>query len=408
MHVPSVCRPHRGLPYLQRHGSSSVVEHLACFVPHSSPRYSPQHRVYDICVASYVATQLELCCCDNSSARRSKVAHSALAKRMRGVLFTSRRMPTLLSSCCSRRVGPPCNNAYMNAKRMSSSKATLTKPSILVAPATVRISSDLAMGCSSIRHSAALRLLDHHLHTTGLLPRPSQSAGVDIYCAGQAVTTFPHGSVLLDELHDPANHFTAKSHMWVAKAGQGSSITFGGAITLNELVLATCSRVFVRIDLETGRSIKITEEERSSSFVVDNDWDGVTRFCHAIPTVNQLSTRISKDVASDRSLLGDEVLTVAVGPQHINHGDHVDHAFLAETAAHALSLGCSSEADLSVSSPSTLLIQYLAPGRLGQELCCHVKDNIASVWGDDGDGGMQLLVLAERCFEGDSPIPPRK
>ena len=272
----------------------------------------------------------------------------------------------------------------------------------------MRISSDLAMGCSSIRHSAALRLLDHHLHTTGLLPRPSQSVGVDIYCVGQAVTTFPHGSVLLDELHDPANHTAAKSHIWVAKAGQGSSVTFGGAITLNERVLATCSRVFVRIDLETGRPMKITEEERSSTFAVDNDWDGVARFDHAIPTVNQLSTRISKDTTNDRSLAGEKVLTVAVGPQHINHGDHVDHAFLAETAAHALSLGCSSEANLSVSSPSTLLIQYLAPGRLGQELCCHVKDNIASVWGDDGGGGMQLLVLAQRCFEGDSPIPPRK
>ena len=284
---------------------------------------------------------------------------------------------------------------------MTSSKVPITKPPLLEAPATVRISSDLAMGCSSIRHSAALRLLDHHLHTTGLLPRPSQSTGVDIYCVGQAVTTFPHGPVLLDKLHDPANHSAAKSHVWVAKAGQGSSITFGGAITLNELVLATCSRVFVRIDLETRRPMKITEEERSSTFIVDNDWDGVTRFDHAIPTVNQLSARISKDMASDRSSAGDEVLVVTVGPQHINHGDHVDHAFLAETAAHALFLAECPEADLSVSSPSTLLVQYVAPGRLGQELRCHVKDNIASVWGDDGDGGgMQLLVLAERCIEG--------
>lgn len=267
------------------------------------------------------------------------------------------------------------------------------------------------MGCSSIRHSSALRVLDHHLHTTGLLPRPPQSEGVDIYCVGQAVTTFPHGSVLLDELHDPSNHSAAKSHIWVAKAGQGSSITFGGAITLNGLVLATCSRVFVRIDLETGRPMKITEEERSSTFVVDDDWDGVTRFDHAIPTVNQLSTRIGKDMTRDRSLAGEEVLAVTVGPQHINHGDHVDHAFLAETAAHALFVGFS-EANLSVPSPSTLLVQYLAPGRLGQELRCHVKDNIASVWGDD-DG--QLLLLAEQqyfeqviCFEGDSPTPPGK
>ncbi|KAL7525318.1 hypothetical protein ACHAWF_001308 [Thalassiosira exigua] len=302
------------------------------------------------------------------------------------VAFAARQAPTLLSSC------PPRILAEYIANRMVSSKAPVS-PQLLEAPATVRISSDLAMGCSSIRHSAALRVLDHHLHTTGLLPRPSMSAGVDIYCVGQAVTTFPQqDSLLLDELHHPSNHSAAKSHLWVACAGRGSSITFGGSITLNELVLATCSRVFVRIDLETGRPMKITEEERSSVFAIDDDADGSKRFGHSIPTVSQL-----EDVARSRSLSGDEVLAVTVGPQHINHGDHVDHAFLAETAHHALSLGCPEIAlsNSRDSSPSTLLVQYLGPGRLGQELRCHVKDKIATVWGNDGTGRMQPLVLAE-------------
>ena len=204
---------------------------------------------------------------------------------------------------------------------------------------TVRISSDLAMGCSTIRHSAALRILDHHLHTTGLLPRPSAN-GVDIYCVGQAVTTFPKHSLLLDELHNPLNNTATKSHVWVSRAGQGSSITFGGAVTLNDLVLATCSRVFVRVDLESGRPMRVTEEESSSIFAVDGDCNGMGRFGHSIPRVDKINTGDDMLSGSTRSLAGDEVLTVSVGPQHINHGDHVDHAFLAETASHALFLGC--------------------------------------------------------------------
>jgi hypothetical protein len=267
---------------------------------------------------------------------------------------------------------------------------------------TVRISSDLAMGCSSIRHSAALRILDHHLHTTGLLPRPSASEGVDIYCVGQAVTTFPHHSVLLDELHNPRNHAATKSHVWVARAGQGSSITFGGAVTLNDLVLTTCSRVFVRVDLESGRPMRVTKEESSSIFAVDSDWNGVGRFGLSIPRVDQINTGHDILSGSARSLAGDEVLCASVGPQHINHGDHVDHAFLAETASHALFLGCPEMSNLAYGADaesSTLLVQYLAPGRLGQELRCHVKDRkLASVWGDDGAGEWQLLVMAKQTM----------
>eukprot|EP00563_Minutocellus_polymorphus_P006258 CAMPEP_0181045778 /NCGR_PEP_ID=MMETSP1070-20121207/13994_1 /TAXON_ID=265543 /ORGANISM="Minutocellus polymorphus, Strain NH13" /LENGTH=289 /DNA_ID=CAMNT_0023124339 /DNA_START=143 /DNA_END=1010 /DNA_ORIENTATION=- len=289
---------------------------------------------------------------------------------------------------------------------MASSKAPATSPHstgfsasapLLEAPATVRISSDLVIGCSSIRHSAALRILDHHLHTTGLLPRPSAGdAGVDIYCVGQAVTAFPQNSLLLDELHKSSNNAAAKSHVWVARAGQGSSIIFGGAITLNELVLTTCSRVFVRVDLESGRPMRVTEEERSSIFAVDDDWNGRGRFGHSIPRVDQLNAGDDTLSRSCRSLAGDEVLTVVVGPQHINHGDHVDHAFLAETASHALFLGCPETSNKTYgmdAESSTLLVQYLAPGRLGQELRCHVKDQqLASVWGDDGAGKWQLLV----------------
>lgn len=206
--------------------------------------------------------------------------------------------------------------------------------------------------------------------------------------------------MLLDELHNLRNHAATKSHVWVARAGQGSSITFGGAVTLNDLVLTTCSRVFVRVDLESGRPMRVTEEESSSIFAVDSDWNGVGRFGRSIPRVDQINTGDDILSGSARSLAGDEVLSVSVGPQHINHGDHVDHAFLAETASHALFLGCPSNLAYGTDAESsTLLVQYLAPGRLGQELRCHVKDKkLASVWGDDGTGGWQLLVMAKQTM----------
>lgn len=78
----------------------------------------------------------------------------------------------------------------------------------------------------------------------------------------------------------------------------------------------------------------------------------------------------------------------------------MDHAFLAETASHALYLANPSFAK---EDKSTLSIQYLAAGYLGQELNCNVtKDatgiDIASIWGrliDDGGSSMQLLCLAK-------------
>jgi len=233
---------------------------------------------------------------------------------------------------------------------------------------------------------------------------------VDIYCVGQAVTTYRHPT-LLEDLHHAPNQTLAESHIWVANAG-GSSITFGSAVTLGDKTLATCSRVFLRIDTSTRRPIKITNEERSTLYAVDEDGDGKLRFGVPIPKVRQINfsgngTNTATSGVSDvdrTAIAGEEVLAVTVGPQHINHSDHVDHTFLADTAYHALYL--STPPGDEAQESTTLGVHYLAPGRLGQELRCHKHKTddgaFVSMWGDDGAGGWKLLVLANQLFE---PLP---
>jgi hypothetical protein len=312
--------------------------------------------------------------------------------------------------------------------------------------ASVRISSDLEIGSCFLRHSSALRILDNHLHTTNLLPRPdvsnssssSSSKRKDIFCIGQAVTCYRQPS-LLDELHkfsnqDDQSNNGARTHVWVADAGS-SAITFGGAITFAGMTLATSSRIFIRVDVSsaggTPQPIKITDTERSTMYNTnhrkeenDNDLDGSIQFGHAIPKMNKISllddngddwnnNDNNKVIYRSPLIAGEEVLSVIVGPQHINHGNHVDHAFLADTAFHALFLGgrgspdCGGDELLEMPiDQSTLRVQYMNPGKIGQELRCHVKDGkIASVWGrdivrdtDDTENDDTLLVLAEESF----------
>ena len=306
--------------------------------------------------------------------------------------------------------------------------------------ASVRISSDLEIGSCFLRHSSALRILDNHLHTTNLLPRPavsnsisSSSKTIDIYCIGQAVTCYRQPS-LLDELHKFSNQDQtnnnksgATTHIWVADVGS-SAITFGGAITFAGMTLATSSRIFIRVDVSSGgipRPIKITDNERSTMYTIHRgEENDIVQFGHAIPKMKKMSlldedgddennNDPNKVICRSPLTAGEEVLSVMVGPQHINHGNHVDHAFLADTAFHALFLGgrgspdCGGDELLEMPiDQSTLRVQYMNPGKIGQELRCHVKDGkIASVWGrdtvrdtDDTENDDTLLLLAEESF----------
>eukprot|EP00578_Thalassiosira_sp_NH16_P000459 CAMPEP_0181130306 /NCGR_PEP_ID=MMETSP1071-20121207/29791_1 /TAXON_ID=35127 /ORGANISM="Thalassiosira sp., Strain NH16" /LENGTH=289 /DNA_ID=CAMNT_0023216363 /DNA_START=167 /DNA_END=1034 /DNA_ORIENTATION=+ len=288
---------------------------------------------------------------------------------------------------------------------MVSSFSYTASSSETAVPASIRISSDLAVGSQCLRHSAALRIVDNHLHTTNFLPGSyrepravSSNSNIDKYCVGQAVTTYRHPP-LLDLLHDRENQMLVKSHVWLAGVGNGSSLTFGGAVTLADLTLATCSRVFVRVDATDQN----TGEERGSKFCLGDDCDGKGRFGFSIPEVKQISFGSGDANAKpELSKAGEEVLAVRVGPQHMNHGDHVDHAFLADTASHALHLADPKAGMelLTKADQSTLSVQYLAAGHLGKTLNCYAKNNdrwsiIASTWGESDAGTNQLLTLAE-------------
>jgi hypothetical protein len=61
------------------------------------------------------------------------------------------------------------------------------------------------------------------------------------------------------------------------------------------------------------------------------------------------------------------VLDFPIGPQAMNFGNHVDHAALAEVLSHAFFL-----AGQEPPSPSTLYVQYVSPGTLGQTLECYL------------------------------------
>jgi len=165
--------------------------------------------------------------------------------------------------------------------------------------------------------------------------------------------------------------------------------------------VATCNRVLVKIDETSRKPIQVSEKERLRTYVVDDDASGEERFNHSIPAL----TRWDMDQESWRnhSLLP-VLLRVRVGPQHINHFDHCDHAFLAETASHSLSIIASTTQErVEPSAPSTLCVQYVTPGFLGQEIECRVDGSggMVTLWGHpktriEGNSARELLVIAEQ------------
>ena len=293
-----------------------------------------------------------------------------------------------------------------NSRRRAPFLSILKKQDYSTLPATLRTSSDLDIGCYSVRHSAALRIMDHHLHVSGIIPHSVSvddgSERVDYlhdwYCVGQAVTCYPRKQLLLESL----NCFdTIKSHVWVSSVGSGSSVTFGNAITMKDSIcLASASRVFART--KARKSAPFTDDERQKliqhhSLSSNVPIDFVN---HPLPELKRLTE------PPHNQLQEEPILKVWIGPQHINFADHVDHAFLAETASHALflsSFGNKTPAHNIVSHeksllPSTLSLNYRSPGMLGQVVHCFIHDNATFIYAS-GDNKRrdqhQLLLMAE-------------
>eukprot|EP00984_Skeletonema_dohrnii_P016826 scaffold7529_cov138-Skeletonema_dohrnii-CCMP3373.AAC.11 len=146
---------------------------------------------------------------------------------------------------------------------------------------------------------------------------------------------------------------------------------------LKDETLATTQRVFCRVSSSASASAAFTDQERN-------------KFLELHPTEDVSFPQLERFEAKlpDSKNLKSVVLSVKVGPQHINFANHVDHAFVAETAHHSLHL-INKESD-------TLVINYLGQPSLGDTLQCFAhEDKIYMTRTDDDTGESTLVAIAK-------------
>ena len=232
--------------------------------------------------------------------------------------------------------------------------------------ASIRISSDIwhrRCGQELLLPSSALRIADHHLHASGVLAFKNN---FDWFCVSQAVRCFA-----VNKLHAKSKH-DAQSSLFVPNIGT-SSIHFGNSLMLKDELLATTHRVFCRVKESTPAAF--TDQERN-------------KFLTSLSSTEEvLLPKLQRFNANDTSE-SELVLSVKVGPQHMNFANHVDHAFLAETAFHALHT-INKESD-------EIAINYLGQPNLGDVLQCFVQgDKIHITRTDEITGESSIVVVAK-------------
>mmetsp|Transcript_14572 Transcript_14572/g.40497 ORF Transcript_14572/g.40497 Transcript_14572/m.40497 type:complete len:311 (-) Transcript_14572:966-1898(-) len=266
---------------------------------------------------------------------------------------------------------------------------------------TIRATTDIfhkSTGQQQLFPAAVLRVCDHHLHSSNIIPKINfhpDNASNRIYehdwlCVSQAVRCYnAHATPPL--LHRVVNGGDAcYCDVWVDTDSIGkSSIHFGAVISVGWDILAVVRRIFVRMnrpdshdtangigqkpnpapfsDTEKERfcshfgfeALKISENYRASDAETVKNLVDIQR-----PDMGSasLETMINNKGLEGTSVPAEtRVGRVEVGPQHINFGNHADHAFLAETAFHAL-------ATSTELSSGYLSVQYLAEVFLGDVL----------------------------------------
>lgn len=238
--------------------------------------------------------------------------------------------------------------------------------------------------------AAALRICDHHLHSSGIIPHIDYAQDNaenriyehDWFCVSQAVQCYTDSvSALVDDSSPPSFPRTLLHRVvsgtdqcycdvWVDTGSIGkSSIQFGGLVSIGHDVLAVVRRVFVRMNTSTLESN--SEESgghlKSAPFSIEEKQRFRESFGFEALGINQnykasdlkkiqdlvqikrpdfnsgrLKTIINELESSSLQPSTHQeracITKVTVGPQHINFGNHADHAFLAETAFHALTI----------------------------------------------------------------------
>jgi hypothetical protein len=302
---------------------------------------------------------------------------------------------------------------------------------------TVRLTSDIWWTSSTsggtkntlqLLPSAAFRILDHQLHASGILPnnlsRPSNNSNNALlynhawYCASQSVTCVPLPATLHTQQCLLSNQRLVKAHIWITKIGT-SSLQLANVLTVDDnddndanhyqTVLATAQRVFVR-------SAPFSEPEKQDIWqrggaLSSSSWDIGSKTSKNNNEASQLMDFYygkGSETSSDTSISSRgsptplpslerfhrtfpstlssslfPILTVHIGPHHVNLGNHVDNTALLETAVHALWLHGNQTADTTrmiINNPATpalvssVAINYFKEAKLGQVLECWVHD----------------------------------
>lgn len=291
--------------------------------------------------------------------------------------------------------------------------------------------------------AAALRICDHHLHSSGIIPRmyenhDDEAARIyehEWFCVSQAVQCYPLSNSL-----SAGNNLSGPSHpsnllqrvvsgndpffcdVWVDSDSIGrSSIQFGGLVSIGDDILAAVRRVFVRMSLTDSNTEESTKKLKSASFsekekqrfrenygfdalgISENYKASDAKKIQDLVAIKRpdlssesLKTRIKElESPSFHSSTHGEttILTrVMVGPQHVNFGSHADHAFLAESAFHALTVSDNNSGEY-------LSVQYISEVMLGDvlETYFHRKE----------DGGVEndsVILVAVRKGTGERNV----
>ena len=128
-------------------------------------------------------------------------------------------------------------------------------------PASIRATQDIWTDEDNgqLYPAAAMRLWDHHLHTSGLLPRAFVGGEIyehDWHCTYTSISCFPHEALIELILEDGSN---TETHVWVDRVGP-STLYLSQMVTLYDEVLATSVRTFTR--KIKGVPVPFNEEER--------------------------------------------------------------------------------------------------------------------------------------------------
>ena len=251
----------------------------------------------------------------------------------------------------------------------------------------------------SLFPGAALRILDHHLHASRIIPHAygqnerqhkllllPQLYHHAWLCANQSVAVYSlrnNDNSLSTEDHDDFNDDwilraiveqsagITRSHVWVTSVGR-SSLVLGNYISIqrppssqqqgnkntdkknshgengsNPLhILAAAQRVFVRKNLADLSAAPFDDTERErferdcgpddliQQILRENDGGstGSSTNKPMMPPLERLPTTNTLSGAADETIASPPLWTVPVGPQHLNFGNHANHAFIFDTA----------------------------------------------------------------------------